>query len=352
SPSSCPLRRPSSAPSNRKRASKIQTNAAWSLARIAQKTQLTTMGTDEDGPDEYPSRAGSQDWSFPYDDTWGDGVIVYIIDSGVRSTHAELAGRVENGWVLPRLGGKATDDLCDHGTAVAALVVGKTLGIARKATIVPVRVADATGCSRIATTSDDVTAGVNWAVSDYQTRCNAKAGIINISYQLYQTDASQKALADAIAAKMHVIVTAGNDDQNQCFGGPAAPADQRVKDVGQFIIGNTDWDENRFSIDPGVTGSNYGSCLTLFAPGASMNIASGKDDTTIEHGGYVYSGTSYAAPLVAGAIAAFVTSSGNIDPAAMRALIVKKAVNGGGLKDLRGSPDILLQSPVLGAFPQ
>jgi hypothetical protein len=51
------------------------------LARIAQANKLTNVGTDSDGDDSDgfplpPKRARSQDWNFPYDDTWGQDVVV------------------------------------------------------------------------------------------------------------------------------------------------------------------------------------------------------------------------------------------------------------------------------------
>jgi hypothetical protein len=74
---------------------------------------------------------------------------------------------------------------------------------------------------------------------------------------------------------MHIIVSAGNDDQNQvwdkfdklddsnlrlqCFGGPAILEDQRVKDVGQLVIGMTDYNDHRVSILPNELGSNFGN---------------------------------------------------------------------------------------------
>ncbi|KAJ7282381.1 peptidase S8/S53 domain-containing protein [Mycena rebaudengoi] len=344
---------PSGGPKNNtKRATQSQSDAQWGLARIAQQKALTTVGDDEDGPDEIPKRAASLDWKFPYDDSWGEGVIMYIVDSGVRKTHSELAGRVEDGWVLPRLSGAATEDVCQHGTAVASLAAGKTLGVARKATIVPVRIADKDGCSRIATTTEDVVAGVNWAVSDFQkdTRCDAKAGIINISWEVYQTPASQKAFEDAIAAGMHVVVSAGNYDQNQCFGEGSESQNTRVKPVGQIIVGNLDWTDTRFSLLENSLGSNYGTCVTIWAPGTSMNVACPKDDNAIEHGGCDQSGTSFSAPIVVGTIAAYVSAEGNKPPSEMKAFLLSKSVSGG--KDLKNSPDVLVQTPILSTTPQ
>ncbi|KAJ7893034.1 peptidase S8/S53 domain-containing protein [Mycena leptocephala] len=338
-----------------KLATQTRLKTAWELARISQTGKLTTMGTDTTGPKGAPARAATLDWKFPFDDTWGTGVVVYVVDSGVRSTHMELAGRVETGWVLNGLGGVATDDLCNHGTAVASLIAGTTLGIANKATIVPVRIADAvTGrCKRVPSTSDDVTAGINWAVSDYKTRANARAGIINVSWQLYHTDASKAAITAAMTNKMHVIVSAGNDDQNQCFGETAPLADQRVQDVGQIIVGNTDWNDNRRSVTPGMVGSNYGDCLTLFAPGTSITAASNVDDATVT----LMTGTSFSAPLVAGVIAALVTTpppslASPITPDSMKAFIKQSSVSPPGITGLNGSPDRLLQSPLISMTSQ
>ncbi|KAJ7917110.1 peptidase S8/S53 domain-containing protein [Mycena leptocephala] len=339
--SSAPLERAD--PGARKRASMTDTTASWALARIAQPKELRTMdpiGYEEDA-DGHPIRATSADWRFPYDDTWGDGVLVYVVDSGVRSTHEELVGRVEDGWVHPDFPGVATEDFCDHGTAVASLIAGNTVGVARKATIVPVRIADASRCGPVPSTSADVAAGVRWAISDYKNRKSSKAGIINISWLLLQLPESEAALQAAIDDGMHVIMAAGNSNSNRCFNGPADLKDQQVKPVGQLIVGMINYFDQRVN---GETGSNYGSCLTLWAPGFMLRSASGTDDQARTPSSY---GTSLAAPLVAGTIAALVSVHGNSSPSAMKQLLIQNAVHSAGIRDLNDSPDILLQSPML-----
>ncbi|KAJ7751415.1 peptidase S8/S53 domain-containing protein [Mycena metata] len=163
---------------------------------------LTTMN--------FPSalRGKTRDWTFTYDDTWGHGVFVYVADSGVRDTHTELAGRVLPGYVLPGPGGAATEDVFNHGTGVASLIAGATLGIATKqATIVPVRIADGNRCDRVDTSSADAAAGVNWAVSDYKARNSPTTGIINISWQVYNEPVAVTALTEVrvwLETKVHV----------------------------------------------------------------------------------------------------------------------------------------------------
>ncbi|KAJ7075700.1 subtilisin-like protease 3-like protein [Mycena crocata] len=100
-----------------------------------------------------------------------------------------------------------------------------------------------------------------------------------------------------------------------------------------------DWDDER-----NVEASNFGPCLTIFAPGTSITVASGHSDTGITHGGFEETGTSLSTPLVAGTIASLVTKEGNKSPAQMRALLVSYAAKNTGIKNLNGSPDVLLQS--------
>ncbi|KAJ7271272.1 peptidase S8/S53 domain-containing protein [Mycena rebaudengoi] len=332
------------------------------LARIAQSAALANVGTDDNGPGgdldvPVPQRAASLDWSFPYDDSWGEGVVVYVVDGGVRTTHTEFGGPVENGFVVPGLTGVATEDVCrdgGHGTGVASLIAGKTLGIARKATIVPVRATDADGCkTETAATTPRIVDAVNWAVDDYNNRkCNYKGGIINISMTTRHTPASEQAFTAAKDAGLHVVVSAGNAGANECFEGPAPPDKKRVKDVGQLIVGNMDFEDQPLDLG-GDGGSNFGPCLALWAPGSSMNVASSSGDAVIEHGGWDWSGTSYSAPLVSGTIAAMISSGGNKSPADMRAALLGRAFHNAGLKNLQdGSPDIVLQSLILSGTTQ
>jgi len=310
-----------------------------------------------------PARAGSQDWSFPYDDTWGEGVIVYVVDGGVKFDHEDLFGRVEEGHVIDRItdGKLATEDVCNHGTGVASLIAGTKFGIAKKATIVPVRIADKDTCEEVDSSTADAVAGVQWAIQDYQSRLTStkcappKAGIINISWVYYGTAASEAALTSARAANMHVTIAAGNENENRCNGGPAPAEKQYPHDLGHFLVGNTDLTDRRMTMaQQGVTtapgdeeiGSNFGPCVTLFAPGFAMTMASNEADAALEQG-YEASGSSEAAPLVAGAIAAFAGTNPQLaaDPGAMRTFVVSRGVNPANIHDLQGSPDILLQTP-------
>ncbi|MEY4633612.1 MAG: hypothetical protein RLZ18_984, partial [Actinomycetota bacterium] len=80
----------------------------------------------------------------------GVGVDIYIVDTGVLPTHEQFSGRVIAGIDIPTGAGSSTvspiaSDCDGHGTHVAGLAAGSTVGVATQATIVSVRVLDCAG---------------------------------------------------------------------------------------------------------------------------------------------------------------------------------------------------------------
>ena len=205
----------------------------------------TTQPTPPWGLDRSDQTDLPLDQRFTYDESAGAGTTIYVIDSGINAAHVEFAGRLLPGFVDPALSG-GTDDCYGHGTHVAGTAGGTTFGIAKLATLVPVRVLDCVGEGSASTVVD----GIDWVISDH----TSGRAVANLSFggprNSVVDDAVQALIADGVA----VAVAAGNDGQDACNVTPA-----RVP--GALTVGATTAQDDRSAF------SNVGSCLDLFAPG-------------------------------------------------------------------------------------
>ena len=215
--------------------------------------------------------------SYTYEAT-GSGVTAYIIDTGIRASHAQFGGRVGAGYTAIS-DGNGTNDCNGHGTHVAGTVGGSTYGVAKQVTLRPVRVLD---CSGNGSTSG-VIAGLNWVTSNHAAGTPAVA---NMSLGGGVSSALDTAVTNSINDGVTYAVAAGNENTNACNGSPSR--------VGAAVtVGSTTSTDARSSF------SNYGSCLDLFAPGSSITSAWYTGDSATN----TISGTSMATPHVAGVAA-------------------------------------------------
>jgi aqualysin 1 len=247
----------------------------------------------------------------------GAGVDVFIIDSGIRFSHSEFGGRVFTGPDF--IDNDLSSDDCDgHGTHVAGIVGGATFGVAKGVTLVAVRVLDCEGNGTVAGAIE----GVDW-VTDVHTTQKAVA---NMSLGAPASAALDKAVRNSIADGVVYVIAAGNENRNACQTSPAR--------VGEAItVGATSPTDARASF------SNKGKCLDLFAPGVDIVSASVTGDTDAA----IFSGTSQAAPHVAG-VAALYLQRHNATPQQVRNVIVNAATRGLVKNRGDGSPNLLLFS--------
>lgn len=266
------------------------------------------------------------DQKYTYSPYTGAGVTVFVVDTGIRSTHADFGGRVATGYTA--IGdGRGTEDCNGHGTHVAGTIGGSSYGVAKDVTLVPVRIAGCTGSS----SSSNAVAGIDWIVRERANGRFPGSAVINMSmghkirwYEVYFP--VEDALKRAISSGITTALSAGNDNASACRHTPG-----RISAA--LTIGATDRYDARASY------SNYGSCIDLFAPGSSI-VSAGY---TGDQASATKSGTSMASPHVAGAAARYLQEHPGEQPGIVAGSLKLQATAGVLTSVGTGSPNLLLR---------
>ncbi len=241
---------------------------------------VTATGTQYSAPwglDRIDQRARPLNSTYTYNRT-GAGVTLYVIDTGVRTTHSEFGGRATVGYDAIGDGWNGQD--CNgHGTHVAGTAGGSTYGAAKGVSLVSVRVLDCYGSG----SWSGVIAGVDWVTAN-----RATYPVANMSLGGGANSAVDQAVQNSINAGVTYVVAAGNNGANACNYSPA-----RV--TAALTVGSVN------SSDARASTSNYGVCMDLFAPGVNITSAWSTGDYATS----TISGTSMASPHVAGVAAMY-----------------------------------------------
>ncbi|TFL02886.1 peptidase S8/S53 domain-containing protein [Pterulicium gracile] len=259
------------------RTTSVQNGAPWGLARVSHRKKLS-FGTFR---------------KYEYDSNGGEGVDVYVVDTGINIDHEEFEGRASWGKTIPQ--NDQDIDGNGHGTHCAGTIASRKYGVAKKANVIAVKVLGTNGSG----TMSDVVAGVAYAAeaagkkkkiaeAEFAAtgKSSHKGSVANMSLGGGKSPALDKTVNKAVESGLHFAVAAGNDNKDACNYSPAAA--EKAVTVGASTL----FDERAYF-------SNFGSCVDVFGPGLNILstwIGSKNAVNTI-------SGTSMASPHTAGMLA-------------------------------------------------
>jgi subtilisin family serine protease len=251
--------------------------------------------------------------------TTASNVRAYIIDTGIRTTHADFGGRATSGF--DAIDGGAADDCNGHGTHVAGTVGGTAHGVAKGVQLIAVRVLNCEGSG----TTAQVVAGIDWVTAN-----RVAPAVANMSLGGGADTVLDNAVRRSITAGVSYAIAAGNGllgifPLDACTQSPA-----RVTEA--LTVSATN------SADQKPSWANRGTCVDLFAPGISITSAWNTSDSATN----TISGTSMATPHVAGAAALYLAGNPTATPAQVHAAIVDNATGGVVASPGSGSPNRLL----------
>lgn len=271
-----------------------------------------------------------------------------------------------------------------HGTAVASVLGGNTTGVAKNVTIVPVKVINCYAqSSKLA-----VARGLDWIIADMQNR--SERAVVNMSiffdttlmqggYRMDQhmcessfgsssytncISAIENEVNNVIGANIPVVVAANNRDDGECRTTPARmgygnetafPSTYRTITVGGTMYvrneqdpQNVTYSYNRWTcaqapggcdaawVDTATgygSGSNYGACVSIWAPAWNIHVAGGSGPTSYRTPGGASSGTSFSAPFTAGVVARLLERNSTLTPYQVWQALTSRANQRWGMPD-------------------
>ncbi|KAK6540290.1 hypothetical protein TWF694_009099 [Orbilia ellipsospora] len=278
-----------------------QANAPWHLQRVSCSLQVDLRG-----------RAPTDlSYNYRYEQLAGQGVDVYVVDSGINVDHVDFDGRAQ---MIFSYFGKSEDDV-GHGTHTAGTIGSVHYGVAKNVNIFGIKVGNSEGINGAA-----IVAGIDAAITNHNKRKNLPGfmgSIISMSIGTSPPAQSDYlALKRALDAGMHASVAAMNSNADACESSPGAFS----RELPLINVGALDLKDARAEF------SNYGKCVDVYAPGVSIVSTFNGNSTAIMS----MDGTSMACPIVTGIIADELVKHPDLklDPKAMKAHILEKALKG------------------------
>jgi subtilisin family serine protease len=298
-----------------------------SVARIEPDALVDIEGYQSPVPswglDRIDQTKARLDSKYAYVSAAGAGVNVYIVDTGIRTTHADFGGRAVEAFTTVHDSLGATDCI-GHGTHVAGTVGGTAYGVAKNVRLFSVRVLPCSGSAPMS----DLIAGLDWIAQNRQL-----PAVVNISLSGEHSEAANQAVAGLVASGAVVVAAAGNDFADACAYSPGSASDA-------LTVGAS----NVADMQAGY--SNFGPCVDLLAPGTNITSAYFRNDTST----FMMSGTSMSTPHVSGAAALYLSLNPSATPIQVGAAILRSATSGSLTNLGVGSPNLLLYTGALASL--
>jgi subtilisin family serine protease len=260
-------------------------------------------------------------------DNNGTGVTAYIIDTGILASHVDFGGRA----TCPESFVPFEDctDGNGHGTHVSGTIGSSTYGVAKGISLVGVKVLSNEGSGA----NSGVIHGIEYVLQQALADSSNKPKVCNLSLG----GAPSRAVDSAVAQLSEIgnvvtVVAAGNEAVDACNSSPARVSLR--SDV--LSVGAIDITDRRASF------SNFGECVTMFAPG--VNIES--TWFTSDNAKNIISGTSMASPHVAGVAALFLQENPDASPSQIKQALLNSAVPD-VLFEVFNSPNLLVNTETL-----
>eukprot|EP01064_Diplonema_japonicum_P014966 TRINITY_DN22735_c0_g1_i1.p1 TRINITY_DN22735_c0_g1~~TRINITY_DN22735_c0_g1_i1.p1 ORF type:complete len:1328 (+),score=339.95 TRINITY_DN22735_c0_g1_i1:71-4054(+) len=263
---------------------------------------------------------------FKHDASWGAGVDIFVVDSGVRCDHDDLVGRCSNGANFVET--EPNIDNTGHGTHIAATAAGTVFGVAKSSNIISVKVLDIYNQGTVS----DFIAGLDYVTSAVNNKVPRVPTVINLSLGTGSVSSTfDMAVQAAHNAGITIVMAAGNSGGDSCT---YSPSSARVGISVAFVT--TDDSGNYVPHDR----SNHGECVDIYGPG--MNIYSASPDCRDCYA--LKSGSSNAAPHVTGLAAAYLSKNPAATVAQVKSYILSNAIT--GVTNIpANTPDLLVHLP-------